>query len=46
MVNGRWIKGIAIPKYTIQEAEVFKNVETYEIELEIDNSKSRKRYKL
>jgi hypothetical protein len=39
MVNGKWVKGIAIPKYTIQEAEVFKNVETYEIELEIDNSK-------
>lgn len=39
MAGGKWIKGIAIPKYTIQEAEVFKNVETYEIELEIDNSK-------
>jgi len=30
---------VPIPKYTIQEAGVFENVETYEIELEIDNSK-------
>ena len=37
--KGRVQKGVAIPMYTIQEAEVFKNVETYEIELEIDNSK-------
>ena len=30
---------VPIPKYTIQEAGVFENVETYEIELEIDNAK-------
>jgi hypothetical protein len=30
---------VAIPKYTIQESGVFDNVETYEIELEIDNSR-------
>ena len=31
--------GIPIPQYTIQEAGVFNNVEHYEIELEIDNSR-------
>ena len=31
---------IPIPQYTIQEAGVFNNVEKYEIELEIDNSKT------
>ena len=30
---------IPIPQYTIQEAGVFNNIETYEIELEIDNSR-------
>lgn len=30
---------ILIPQYTIQEAGVFNNVEHYEIELEIDNSR-------
>ena len=30
---------VPIPRYTIQEAEVFENIESYEIELEIDNSK-------
>lgn len=30
---------IPIPQYTIQEAKVFSNAESYEIELEIDNSK-------
>lgn len=30
---------VPIPRYTIQEAEVFDNIEAYEIELEIDNSK-------
>jgi hypothetical protein len=30
-------KEIMIPKYTIQEAEVFQNEPTYEIELEVDN---------
>jgi hypothetical protein len=28
---------VPMPQYTIQEAEVFNNVETYEIELEVDN---------
>ena len=30
---------IPVPKYTIQEAEVFSNIESYEIEIEMDNSK-------
>jgi hypothetical protein len=30
---------VPIPTYTIQESGVFNNIETYEIELEIDNSK-------
>ena len=30
---------VPVPKYTIQEAGVFENVETYEIELEINNAK-------
>lgn len=30
---------VAIPQYTIQDAEVFNNVEQYEIELEMDNKK-------
>jgi hypothetical protein len=30
---------IPIPQYTIQEAGVFNNIESYEIELEIDNSR-------
>jgi len=30
---------IPIPQYTIQEAGVFNNIETYEIELEIDNTR-------
>ena len=30
---------VPVPKYTIQEAGVFENVETYEIELEINNEK-------
>jgi hypothetical protein len=30
---------VPIPKYTIQEAGVFENAETYEVELEIDNSR-------
>ena len=32
-------KEIPIPKYTIQEANVFNNQEHYEIELEIDNNR-------
>jgi hypothetical protein len=32
-------KGFALPEYTIQESGVFQNIETYEIELEIDNMK-------
>ena len=30
---------IPVPQYTIQEAGVFQNVETYEIELEVDNQR-------
>jgi hypothetical protein len=30
---------VPIPKYTIQDADVFNNGETYEIELEIDNAR-------
>lgn len=30
---------VPIPKYTIQEANVFQNMESYEIELEIDNNR-------
>lgn len=30
---------VPVPRYTIQEAGVFENVETYEIELEINNEK-------
>jgi len=30
---------VPIPQYTIQEAGVFGNIESYEIELEVDNSK-------
>jgi hypothetical protein len=30
---------VPIPQYTIQEAQVFNNIEHYEIELEIDNSR-------
>lgn len=30
---------VPIPEYTIQEANVFNNMETYEIELEIDNNR-------
>jgi hypothetical protein len=30
---------VPIPKYTIQEAGVFDNAETYEVELEIDNAR-------
>jgi hypothetical protein len=30
---------VSIPKYTIQEAEVFEGVEEYEIEIEVDNTK-------
>ena len=38
----KWSKktgNIPIPAYTIQDASVFDNPETYEIELEVDNSK-------
>ena len=38
-IKDKLVKGTPIPRYTIQEAEVFQNPETYEIELEIDNSK-------
>jgi mRNA capping enzyme len=32
-------KTIPVPEYTIQEAKVFNNIEKYEIELEVDNSR-------
>ena len=35
--SSKKIGRIPVPQYTIQDAEVFKNIETYEIELEIDN---------
>lgn len=37
--SSKKIKGIPVKSYTIQEAEVFNNIEHYEIELEVDNSK-------
>jgi hypothetical protein len=30
---------VPIPQYTVQDAHVFENIETYEVELEIDNSR-------
>ena len=30
---------VPIPKYTVQESNVFQNMETFEIELELDNSR-------
>lgn len=30
---------VSIPKYTIQEADVFNNFEIYEVELEVDNTR-------
>jgi hypothetical protein len=42
MIEGGARRGptnVAIPKYTIQESGVFDSAETYEIELEIDNSR-------
>ncbi len=36
--SSRKVGRAQIPKYTIQEAGVFENEETYEIELELDNS--------
>ena len=32
-------KHVKIPKYTVQEANLFNNEESYEIELELDNSR-------
>ena len=32
-------KYVTIPQYTVQEANVFNNEETYEVELELDNSR-------
>lgn len=37
--SAKTVNRIHVPSYTIQEANVFNNPETYEIELEIDNSK-------
>ena len=32
---------VPIPEYTVQDAQVFDNAETYEIELELDNSRMK-----
>ena len=37
--SGKKTNRVTIPHYTIQEAGVFNNIESYEIELEIDNSR-------
>ena len=37
--SAKTVKGVHVPTYTIQEANLFNNPETYEIELEIDNSR-------
>ena len=37
--SAKTVKGIHVPTYTVQEANIFNNQETYEIELEIDNSR-------
>lgn len=37
--NSKKMNKVPVPKYTIQEAEVFSNIESYEIEIEMDNSK-------
>ncbi len=33
------LKGVPVPKYTVQEAKLFTNPPSYEIELEIDNER-------
>lgn len=37
--SAKTVKGIHVPTYTVQEANLFNNNETYEIELEVDNTK-------
>ena len=37
--NSKKMNKVTVPKYTIQEADVFNNVEHYEIEIEVDNTK-------
>jgi len=37
--SSKRVNHVPVPQYTIQDADVFANLETYEIELEIDNSK-------
>jgi len=37
--NSKKMNRIPVPNYTIQEAGVFSNIESYEIEIEMDNSK-------
>ena len=37
--NKKMKKYIPIPQYTIQDAGVFENVESYEIEIEVDNAR-------
>lgn len=33
------MNNVPVPKYTIQESDVFNNVEVYEVELEVDNTR-------
>ena len=37
--SAKTVKGVHVPTYTIQESNLFNNQETFEIELEIDNSR-------
>tara|TARA_B100000424_G_scaffold169719_1_gene130669 strand:+ start:36 stop:3551 length:3516 start_codon:yes stop_codon:yes gene_type:complete len=37
--NSKKMNKVTVPKYTIQEAEVFNTVEHYEIEIEVNNAK-------
>ena len=37
--NSKKMNKITVPKYTIQEADVFNSVEQYEIEIEVDNKR-------
>lgn len=37
--SSKKIKGVPVKSYTIQEADVFNNIESYEVEIEVDNSK-------
>lgn len=37
--SSKKVKGIPMKSYTIQESDVFNNVEQYEVEIEVDNSR-------